>query len=236
MSTQAFEHASSGVDAALPERRSSSLLPQAVVDAALRAIDRLARSLAARGISANAVTVGSLVLAALAGSALALGSFGWAALAGTASGLGDALDGAIARRARRASVGGALLDASADRYGEFLLLGGLAVHFREQLAALVLTLGAMVGSFMVSYGSAKAEALRVPVPGSLMRRPERAMCLCAGIAMTAPLSWLAERGALPAWTSRAPMFAALGLLALVANASAITRLRLLARAPRRSLD
>lgn len=236
MSTQAFEHAPPGVRAAPPERRTSSLLPQAVVDASLGAIDRLARALAARGISANAVTVGSLVLAAAAGWALALGSFGWAALAGTASGLGDALDGAIARRTRRASVGGALLDATADRYGEFLLLGGLAIHFREQLAVLVLTLGAMVGSFMVSYGSAKAEALRVTVPGSLMRRPERAMCLCAGIALTAPLAWLAERGDLPAWMSRAPVFAALGLVAFVANASAIARLRLLALAARRSRD
>ncbi|HEX8794745.1 MAG TPA: CDP-alcohol phosphatidyltransferase family protein [Polyangiaceae bacterium] len=181
------------------------------------------------------MTVGSLVLAALAGSALAFGSFGWAALAGTASGIGDALDGAIARRTRSASVGGALFDASADRYGEFLLLGGLAIHFHEQIAALALTLGAIAGSFMVSYGSAKAEALQVPVPGGLMRRPERAMCLCTGIAATAALSWLADRGDVPAWTERAPVFAALGLLAFVANASAIARLRLLARTPRRSL-
>lgn len=231
VNTQALEHAPPGVIEAPPERRSSSLLPQAAVDAALRSIDWIARFLVARGMSANAVTVASLVLAALAGSALAVGSFGWAALAGTASVLGDALDGAVARRTRGASVGGALLDASADRYGEFLLLGGLAIHFRDHVAALLLTLGAMVGAFMVSYGSAKAEALHVPVPGGLMRRPERAMCLCAGIIVTAVLSWPAERGDLPAWTARAPVFAALGLLAFVANASAIARLRRLARTP-----
>lgn len=235
VNTQAIEHAPSGVSEALPERRSSSLLPQAAVDASLRAIDQVARLLVARGISANAVTIGSLVLAASAASALAVGWFGCAALAGTASVLGDALDGAIARRTRSASVGGALLDASSDRYGEFLLLGGLAIYFRDHIAALVLTLGAMVGSFMVSYGSAKAEALRVPVPGGLMRRPERAMCLCAGMTVTAPLSWLAGSGDLPAWTARAPVFAALGLLAFVANASAIARLRRLARTAGRSL-
>ena len=236
MSTQAFEHAPSGVGDAPPERRTSSLLPQAVVDVALRAIDGLAKRLVALGVTANAVTVGSLILAAAGGASLAVGSFGWAALAGTVSSLGDALDGSVARRTRGATVGGALLDASADRYGEFLLLGGLAIHFRDHVAALVLTLGAMVGSFMVSYGSAKAEALRVPVPGGLMRRPERAMCLCAGIIVTAPLAWLAGRGVLPAWTARAPVFAALGLLAFAANASAIARLRLLARMPGQSLD
>ena len=235
MSTRAFEHAPSGVGEAPPERRSSALLPQGVVDAALRAIDATARILVARGVTANAVTVGSLFLAAVAGMALSMGCFASAAMVGTLSALGDALDGAIARRACRASVGGALLDASADRYGEFLVLGGLAIHFRDQIAALVLTLGAIVGSFMVSYGSAKAEALRVPVPGGLMRRPERAMCLCAGITVAAPLSWLAERGDLPAWTARAPVFAALGLLAFVANASAIARLRLVARARDRSI-
>jgi len=207
------------------------------VDAALRVIDGLARLLVARGVTANAVTVGSLVLATAAGGCLAMGWFGWGALTGTVAALGDALDGAIARRSPRgASVAGALLDASADRYGEFLLLGGLAIHFRDHIAALALTLGAMVGSFMVSYGSAKAEAMRVPVPGGLMRRPERAMCLCAGIAVTATLSWLARRGDLPPWTARAPVFAALGLIAFVGNASAITRLRLVAREPGRSPD
>lgn len=235
MSTQAFEHAAPGASEALPERRSSSLLPRATVEALLRGIEQVAGLLAARGVSANAVTAASLVLAALAGSALAVGSFGWAAVAGSASGLGDAIDGAIARRTRSASAGGALFDASADRYGEFLMLAGLAIHFHAQVAALSLTLGAMVGSFMVSYGSAKAEALAVPVPGGVMRRPERAICLCSGIAATASLSWLAERGDLPAWTARAPVFVVLGLLAFVANASAIARLRLIARVPRRSL-
>lgn len=236
MSTQAFEHARSGVGEAPPERRTSALLPQPVVDAALRVIDGLARPLVARGVTANAVTLGSLALAAAAGGCLAVGWFGWGAVAGSVAALGDALDGAIARRTRASSAAGALLDASADRYGEFLLLGGLAIHFRDHVAALALTLGAMVGSFMVSYGSAKAEAMRVPVPGGLMRRPERAMCLCAAIAVTATLSWLAQRGDLPLWSARAPVFAALGLIAFVGNASAITRLRLVARAARRSLD
>ena len=237
VSTQAFEHAHSGVGEAPPERRTSALLPQPVVDAALRVIDRLARFLVARGVTANTVTVGSLFLAAVASACLATGWFGWGALAGTVAALGDALDGAIARRnPRAASVAGALLDASADRYGEFLLLGGLAIHFRDHLAPLALTLGAMAGSFMVSYGSAKAEALRVPVPGGVMRRPERAMCLCAGISATAVFSLLAGRGDVPAWTARAPVFAALGLIAFVGNASAIARLRLVARAARRSLD
>ena len=62
--------------------------------------------------------------------------------------------------AERVSVGGALLDASGDRYQEFFFLGGLAMFFRGSPPALMATLAALAGSFMVSYSSAKAEALR----------------------------------------------------------------------------
>jgi hypothetical protein len=54
--------------------------------------------------------------------------------------------------------------------------------------------------------------------------------------VTAALSWLAMRGDAPPWTARAPLFTALGLVAFVGNASAISRLRLVARALRRSPD
>lgn len=229
MSTQAFEHLPPPQGETSRERRTSSLLPQALVDSALRATDRVARALAGAGVTANMVTIGCLALAAAAGVSLAAGSFGWAAVLATVSASGDAVDGAIARRTRGTSVGGALLDSSADRYGEFFLLGGLALHFRDQVAALALTLAAIAGSFMVSYGSAKAEALRVTVPPGVMRRADRAICLCAGIAATTALGWLAHHGALPAWATPAPVFAALGVLAVVANASAISRLRALAR-------
>jgi CDP-diacylglycerol--glycerol-3-phosphate 3-phosphatidyltransferase len=82
---------------------------------------------------------------------------------------------------------------------------------------------------MVSYGSAKAEALGVPVPPGAMRRAERAVCLCAGVASTPVFAWWAQGSALPPWAAQAPLFAALGLVAVVANVSAIRRLRFLAR-------
>jgi hypothetical protein len=80
--------------------------------------------------SANAVTIASLGFAAGAGILLSVGNFVWAALAMIIACLGDALDGLVARRSASASVGGALLDASVDRYEEFLFLGGLALYLR----------------------------------------------------------------------------------------------------------
>jgi CDP-diacylglycerol--glycerol-3-phosphate 3-phosphatidyltransferase len=209
--------------------RSSLVLPRAALETALWCLDHVARGLIFLGVTANAITVSSVFLAAIAGALLCFGQFGWAAVAMVAASLGDALDGLVARRTGTASVAGALLDASVDRYEEFFFLGGLAIYFHASVWALALTLLALAGSFMVSYGSAKAEALGVPVPPGAMRRAERAVCLCAGVASTPVFAWLAQGSALPPWATEAPLFAALGLVAVVANVSAIRRLRFLAR-------
>jgi hypothetical protein len=46
--------------------------------------------------------------------------------------------------------------------------------------ALALSLLAIAGSFMVSHGSAKAEAYGVPAPGGVLRRASRASLLAGG--------------------------------------------------------
>ena len=141
--------------------------------------------LVATRVSANAVTGCSLLVGAASGLALVYGNFGWATLGLLIACVGDALDGPVARRTETASTAGALFDASADRYQEFFAMGGLALFFRASEPVLALVLFALVGSFMVSYGSAKAEAAGVPVPPSVMRRPERAAVLWLGVALTA---------------------------------------------------
>jgi phosphatidylglycerophosphate synthase len=203
----------------------------------LLCLDRAAARLTRLGVTANAITGLSAVVAAIAGALLSLGCFGWAALAMGIACLGDALDGVVARRSGSASIGGALFDASVDRYGEFFFLAGLAVYFRGSVAVLLLVLFALAGSYMVSYGSAKAEGLRVPVPPSAMRRAERAVYLWLGIALTTPFAWLTRLPLrwpswIPSWFAQAPVVAAVALIAVVANASAIRRLRALARVPR----
>jgi phosphatidylglycerophosphate synthase len=187
----------------------------------------LVDGLAAVGVRANEVTVVSLVAGFVAGGALALDQFGWATAAILFASLGDAVDGMLARRTGSASVGGALLDAAVDRYGEFFILAGLAVLFHDRAPMLLLVLVALAGSFMVSYGSAKAEALRVAVPDGMMRRAERATVLCIGVAVVPFAGVVARRFDLP-WVHHAPILAALALVAIGANASAVRRLRLLA--------
>lgn len=200
-----------------------------IVELVFWCLDRVADGLIQLGVGANAITAACLALAAVAGILLSSGRFALGGVVMSVASLGDAIDGRVARRSRTTSVGGALLDASADRYGEFFCLAGLAVHFRASTGALVLTLGALVGSFMVSYGSAKAEGLGLPVPPSAMRRAERAVCLCLGVSLVAPFGWLVRRSVLPLWSADAPVLVALWALAIVANASAVRRFWSLAR-------
>lgn len=210
--------------------RLSLVVPRAVLAAALACLDRVAAGLVAAGVSANVVTLGSLGLAACAGALLGWGRFGPAFACMAVASLGDALDGLVARRSRSASPAGALLDASADRYGEFFFLAGLAVFFRASVGALGLVLAALAGSFMVSYGSAKAEAMSTAVPPGVMRRTERAICLCVGVGAAAALGAMAERGWAPSWAASAALVAALSVMAVAANVSAVRRIVRIARA------
>jgi CDP-diacylglycerol--glycerol-3-phosphate 3-phosphatidyltransferase len=209
---------------------SSALLPDALLALALERLSDCAALLADAGISASAVTLSRLALAAVGGVLLGFGVFSWAAVVMVCASMGDAIDGLVARRTHTASPSGALLDASVDRYEEFLFLGGLAIHFRENALALALALSALAGSFMVSYGSAKAEAAGVPVPPGVMRRPERAVCLGLGVSLSAIAAGLQARGAAPGWAVFAPIFVALGVVAVLANVSAVVRLRRVGRA------
>jgi phosphatidylglycerophosphate synthase len=178
------------------------------------------------GITANAVTWGSLVLAIGAGLALAAGHMGVGAALATVSAAGDALDGAIARRTRTASEAGEVLDAAIDRYGEFAFLAGLAFWFRASSTLLGLTLLAVLASFMVSYSTAKAEALQLEAPRGSMRRTERAVCTILGAGLS-PLAAALN----PAWFV-GPIAVAVGVVGTIGNVSAVRRLVAIARAAR----
>jgi CDP-diacylglycerol---glycerol-3-phosphate 3-phosphatidyltransferase len=204
--------------------RGSRVLPDVLCNLVVGALDDLSRLLVSAGVSANAITGACIALGAAAGVLLGLGYFGLAGLVMIVASLGDALDGLVARRSGTVSVAGALLDASGDRYQEFFFLGGLAVYFRASPAALVGTLLALVGSFMVSYGSAKAEAFGVPVPPGVMRRAERAVCLCLATVLMVPWSWFVASAPLPSWSATLPLLIAISLIAVIGNASAVLRL------------
>ena len=103
----------------------------------------------------------------------------------------DILDGALARAASKGTVFGAFLDSTFDRLGEAAMLAaiGLALMRDSNEVALVASFGAVIGSFLVSYTRAKAEALGLRGDVGFGSRVERVVLITAGLAL-APWGWL----------------------------------------------
>jgi CDP-diacylglycerol--glycerol-3-phosphate 3-phosphatidyltransferase len=209
--------------------KGSALFGASLMQMGYWSLDYIGRALSAMGATANGVSLASLVLGIGAGVALAFGHYGLGALLAVLSALGDTLDGIVARLQGTASDAGEVLDAAVDRYEEFFFLGGIVVHVRQSAVGVSVVLFALLGSFMVSYATAKAEALRAQVPRGAMRRPERAAYLIIGAGLTPILApFLASH--LPAeyagtgWLLELPALGAVALVALVANVSAVRRL------------
>ncbi len=188
-------------------------------------------ALAALHITPNMVTFFSLVPALLATVAAALGWFGLACVLATLGSLCDLVDGVLARRTGVASDAGEVLDAAVDRYIEFLFLAGVAVYYRTHWMMLTLTLAALFGSFMVSYTTAKAEAMGVEPPRGSMRRAERAVYLLVAAGLT-PFSRVLFAGTPSHALRELPMVFALILVALVTNVSVVQRFAAIAAALR----
>jgi CDP-diacylglycerol--glycerol-3-phosphate 3-phosphatidyltransferase len=95
----------------------------------------------------------------------------------------DILDGALARAGGKSTPFGAFLDSTTDRVGEGAMLAAIALvfarHGREW--AVVLAVAAVVGSFLVSYTRAKAEALGLRGDVGLGSRAERVVVITAGL-------------------------------------------------------
>ncbi len=177
-------------------------------------------------VSPAALSWLSLAPAALAGLAVARGHWGFAAWGLFASALLDVLDGAVARATGRASARGAILDSVLDRYAEVFFFAGALVYFRASLPAQGLVFAALFGSMMITYSTAKAEALRLTPPRGSMKRSDRLALLIAGAALTPGAQrWLESPGGGTAW----PALGTIGLIAVLANLSAIARFVSLSR-------
>ena len=201
------------------------LVGKAPMEAVYAAIGPVARMLVALGVSANAITVASLVFAACAAASFGFGHFGLGTAFGAVAAMADALDGLVARQTGTASRFGQVLDTMIDRYVEALFIGGIAVFVRNDWILLSLALAALVGGYMVSYASSVLRELQVPDVRAPMRRIERLTCLLVATLLV-PLIASAQvaLSALPVRVELAPVVVALALIAVVGNVSAIRRL------------
>jgi CDP-diacylglycerol---glycerol-3-phosphate 3-phosphatidyltransferase len=208
----------------------SRLLGKSAMGLGYWSLQPIARLLVAMRVDPDRISWTSLVFGAAGGACLAVGHFGYATVCTMISGLLDTVDGMVARLSNTTSESGEVLDSAVDRYVEFFFLSGLILYYRAIPLLQILALLALLGSFMVSYSTAKAEALSVVLPKGGMRRPERAFYLTAGAALSAV--------SIPWWEAKLsppigyPMVVVLALVAVAANFSAIERLWSIAKTVR----
>ncbi|MGB9185911.1 MAG: CDP-alcohol phosphatidyltransferase family protein [Solirubrobacteraceae bacterium] len=95
----------------------------------------------------------------------------------------DTLDGRYSRMSGKGTQFGAFLDSTLDRLEEGIVLTAVAAYFasRHDQVAVAAVVVAVLGSLMVSYTRARAEALGVACTVGLATRPVRVVILSVGL-------------------------------------------------------
>ncbi|WP_026369217.1 glycosyltransferase [Kallotenue papyrolyticum] len=197
------------VAALLETQGASSMFPEAF-EARVRALTQriVGRVLGRSGISPNLLTIIGVLLTLSVTVTLALGYLAWGGLLVLLTSLFDMLDGALARATQRNSTFGAFLDSTMDRYAEALIFLGLLIYYQRipgSYYELIFVYLAIVGSLMVSYTRARAEALGLDCKVGILARPERVILLSFGLIV----GWL---------------HVVLAILALFTNVTALQRI------------
>ncbi len=148
-------------------------------------IDPLVKFLIKIGLTPNGVTtIGFLlnltvavlfILGAERGERADLSVVGWGGFLMLIAGLFDMLDGQVARIGKMTSRFGAFYDSVMDRYSELVVFLGICWYLiaHGYFLSSVFAFVAVIGSVMVSYIRARAEAVGVECSGGFMQRPER---------------------------------------------------------------
>jgi CDP-diacylglycerol--glycerol-3-phosphate 3-phosphatidyltransferase len=156
------------------------ILPKKMRTFTLNVMDNVSSLFINLHISPNALSVCALLAGAAACIFFSLEKLLWGGISIVICGLFDIIDGQVAESTNRKSLFGAMLDSTSDRYSEFFIYLGLAVHFRNHWALWV-TLFTILGSSMVSYTRARAEGLGIECRIGIMQRAERMVFLAAGV-------------------------------------------------------
>jgi CDP-diacylglycerol---glycerol-3-phosphate 3-phosphatidyltransferase len=135
------------------------------------------------------------LLATLLASFLIIKDFWFGAgLAIILSGLFDLFDGVVARTLGKVTPFGGFLDSVVDRYSDLLLLIGLVIYYlrRGESNMVILISFVSMGTAIIPYARARAEAAQIACPIGLMERAERIILLSLGVLFQwmKPILWI----------------------------------------------
>jgi CDP-diacylglycerol--glycerol-3-phosphate 3-phosphatidyltransferase len=134
-------------------------------------------------LTPNAISLTGLALNIAAAVLVTQRHFFLAGLAFIIGSLMDTLDGRYSRMSGKGTLFGAFLDSTLDRMEEGIVLVTVAAYFasRGDELAVAAVVVAVLGSLMVSYTRARAEALGVECKVGLATRPVRVVVLSIGL-------------------------------------------------------
>jgi len=150
---------------------------------AYRLTEPVVRFLSKTPITPSAITWLGFLLTAGAAALIITGHLLAAGVVVFIAGFFDMLDGALARRTNQATRFGAILDSTLDRLSEAVLFLGILVHYagEQSITGILLVSVALIGSLLVSYIRARAEALGLECQVGLFTRFERVIVLVLGL-------------------------------------------------------
>jgi phosphatidylglycerophosphate synthase len=144
-------------------------------------------------INPNIITYAGFLITTMAAVILTRSLF-WGGVFIIIGGFLDMLDGIIARVNSRATSFGAFLDSVLDRYSDsFLLMGFAWVFYRQDSSTgVILSIGTLIGSLIISYARARAEGLGKECRAGILERPERIilLILAALTGYILPIMWI----------------------------------------------
>jgi len=136
-------------------------------------------------LTPNVISLTGFALNILAAVLITQSLFVLAGLAFIVGSVMDALDGRYSRMSGKGTAFGAFLDSTLDRVEEGIVLAAVGYHFAAlaQEGTVIAVVVAVLGSLMVSYTRARAEALGVECKVGLAQRPPRVAILGIGIVL-----------------------------------------------------
>ena len=164
-------------------------------------INGMVRVLASLGIPPNVLTIIGVVINLGCGVLFGFGLFFWAGIVLIVANLFDMLDGNVARLSGRVTKYGSFLDSTLDRLSDMGAFLGIMIFYARltpEHSTVNVFLGGvgMIASVLVSYTTARSEALGVKANIGFLQRPERVVLLIIGALSTwrwESTGWLTNR-------------------------------------------
>lgn len=152
-------------------------------------INAMVSGLAALGVPPNVLTTIGVMINVGCCVLFGFGEFFWAGVVLIIANIFDMLDGNVARLTGNVTKFGGFLDSSLDRLSDMVAFLGIMIYYagnNPQKSLLYVTLAgiAMIGSVLVSYSTARSEALGVKANVGFLQRPERIVLLIIGALST----------------------------------------------------